>query len=156
MFYDIPPIFLLFWTDIIACGPRYYENKCLSLCKQKSFTTLLSKTMDSTFTSNKHRLFAYCITDGLLDEMRPEQQASIIHIIESLLSEGENAINESLLSGGDASACSKKKNNYFFFETVRPNNSLVVMKARNNKELKETTELNKLNEPNDYMNPKSY
>ena len=27
------------------------------------------------------------------------------------------------------------------------------MKARNNKELKETTELNKLNEPNDYMNP---
>ena len=57
--------------------------------------------MDSTFTSNKHRLFAYCITDGLLDEMRPEQQASIIHIIESLLSEGENAINESLLSGGE-------------------------------------------------------
>ena len=64
--------------------------------------------MDSTFTSNKHRLFAYCITDGLLDEMRPEQQASIIHIIESLLSE-EDAISESLLSGEDASACSKKK-----------------------------------------------
>ena len=67
--------------------------------KQKSFTTLQSKTMDSTFTSNKHRLFAYCITDGLLDEMRPEQQASIIHIIESLLSEGKDANSERLLSG---------------------------------------------------------
>ena len=71
--------------------------------------------MDSTFTSDKYRLFANCITDGLLDEMCPEQQASIISVIESLLSEGENAISESLLSGEDASACSKKKNNYFFF-----------------------------------------
>ena len=63
---------------------------------------MLSKRMDSTFTSNKHRLFAYCITDGLLDEMRPEQQASIIHIIESLLSEGEEDANsERLLSGGE-------------------------------------------------------
>ena len=80
--------------------------------------------MDSTFTSDKHRLFAYCVTDGLLNEMRPEQQASIISVIESLLSgvedaisesllsEWENAISESLLSGVDASACSKKK---FFF-----------------------------------------
>ena len=84
-------------------SPRQLQNNYLSLCKQKSFTTLQSKTMDSTFTSNKHRLFAYCITDGLLDEMRPEQQASIIHIIESLLSEGENAIDESLLSGENAS-----------------------------------------------------
>ena len=70
--------------------------------------------MDSTFISDKHRLFAYCITDGLLDEMRPEQRTSIISVIESLLSEGENAISESLLSEGDASACSKK-NNYFFY-----------------------------------------
>ena len=90
-----------------------YKNKCLSLCKQKSFTTLLSKMMDSTFTSDKHRLFAYCITDGLFDEMCPEQRASIISVIESMLSEGEDAISESLLSGEDASACSKK-NNYFF------------------------------------------
>ena len=81
----------------------YYKNKCLSLCKQKSFTTLLSKTMDSTFTSNKHRLFAYCITDGLFDEMCPEQRASTISVIESLLSEGEDAIRESLLSGENAS-----------------------------------------------------
>ena len=71
--------------------------------------------MDSTPISGKQHLFAYCITDGVLDEISPEQRTSIIHIIESLLSEGENAISESLLSGGDASACSKKKNNYFFF-----------------------------------------
>ena len=63
--------------------------------------------------STPHHLFAYCITDGILDEMSPEQRTSIIHIIGSLLSEGEDAISESLLSGEDASACSKK-NNYFF------------------------------------------
>ena len=57
--------------------------------------------MDSTFTSDKHRLFAYCVTDGLLNEMRPEQQASIISVIESLLSGGEDAIIESLLSEGE-------------------------------------------------------
>ena len=79
----------------------YYKNKCLSLCKQKRFTTLLSKTMDSTFTSDKHRLFANCITDGVLDEMTEEQKASIISVIESLLSGGEDAISESLLSGGE-------------------------------------------------------
>ena len=90
-----------------------YKNKCLSLCKQKSFTTLLSKAMDSTFISTPHHLFAYCITDGLLDEMSPEQQASIISVVESLLSEGEdanserllsreNSISERLLSGEDA------------------------------------------------------
>ena len=39
---------------------------------------------------------------------------------------------------------------------MRTNQSLVVMKARNNKELKETTKLNELNEPNDYMTLKSY
>ena len=90
---------------------RYFSYLCTY---KESFTTLLLKTMDSTFTSDKYRLFANCITDGLLDEMCPEQQASIISVIESLLSEGENAISESLLSGEDASACSKK-NNYFFF-----------------------------------------
>ena len=68
----------------------------------KEFYDITNKTMDSTFTYDKHRLFAYCITDGLLDEMRPEQQASIIHIIESLLSEGEEDANsERLLSGGE-------------------------------------------------------
>ena len=70
--------------------------------------------MDSTFISGKRHLFAYCITDGVLDEISPEQRTSIIRIIESLLSEGEDAIIESLLSGGDASACSKKKKLFFF------------------------------------------
>ena len=70
--------------------------------------------MDSTHISGKQLLFAYCITDGVLDEMSEEQQSSIISIIESLLSEGEDANSERLLSGEDASACSKK-NNYFFF-----------------------------------------
>ncbi len=86
--------------------------------------------MDSTFISDKHFLFAYCITDGVLDEISPEQRTSIIRIIESLLSEEEDAISESLLSGGDASACSKK-NNYFL--PVRPNNSLLDMTPRTNR-----------------------
>ena len=55
--------------------------------------------MDSTLISTPHHLFAYCITDGILDEMSPEQRASIIGIIESLLSEGEDANSERLLSG---------------------------------------------------------
>ena len=87
--------------------------------------------MDSTLISGKQHLFAYCITDGVLDEISPEQRTSIIHIIESLLSEGEDAIIESLLSGGDASACSKK--NIYFFLPVRPNKSLFDMTARTNR-----------------------
>ena len=83
--------------------------------------------MDSTLISDPHHLFAYSITDGLLDEMRPEQRASIISVIECLLSEGEYTISESLLSGEDASACSKKNN---FFLPVRPNNSLLNMTSR--------------------------
>jgi hypothetical protein len=56
--------------------------------------------MDSTLISTPHHLFAYCITDGVLDEMTEEQKASIISIIESLLSEGEEDANsERLLSG---------------------------------------------------------
>ena len=69
--------------------------------------------MDSTLISTPHYLFAYCITDGILDEMSPEQRTSIIHIIESMLSEreytiiesmpseGEDANSERLLSGGE-------------------------------------------------------
>ena len=75
--------------------------------------------MDSTHISGKQHLFAFCITDGLLDEISPEQRASIIGVIESLLSEGEDAISESLLSGEDASAYSKK--NFFF---TRENKSI--------------------------------
>ena len=65
--------------------------------------------MDITHISGKQLLFAYGITDGVLDEMTEEQKASIISIIVSLLSEGEDAISESLLSGEDASACLRKK-----------------------------------------------
>ena len=80
------------------------------LCTYKErFTTLLSKPMDITHISGKQLLFAYGITDGVLDEMSEEQQSSIISIIVSLLSEGEDAISESLLSGEDASACLRKK-----------------------------------------------
>ena len=56
--------------------------------------------MDSTHRFGEHSLFAYGITDGVLDEMTEEQRASIISIIESLLSEGEEDANsERLLSG---------------------------------------------------------
>ena len=57
--------------------------------------------MDSTHISGKQLLFAYGITDGVLDEMSPEQRTSIIRIIESMLSEREYTISESLLSEGE-------------------------------------------------------
>ena len=68
--------------------------------KKSVFYDITIKTMDSTLISTPHHLFAYCITDGVLDEMTEEQKASIISIIESLLSEGEEDANsERLLSG---------------------------------------------------------
>ena len=108
---------------------KYFSYICTY---KEKFATLLSKPMDSTHISGRQLLFAYCITDGVLDEMTEEQQSSIISIIKSLLSEGEDAISESLLSGEDASACSKKKNNYFFLPE-RPNNSLLDMTPRNDR-----------------------
>ena len=91
---------------------------------------MLSETMDSTLISDPHHLFAYCITDGVLDEMTEEQQSSIISIIENLLSEGEEDANsERLLSGEDASAYSKK----IFFLPERTNQSLLDMTARNDR-----------------------
>ena len=78
-----------------------YEIFCLSLHKKSVFYDITIKTMDSTLISTPHHLFAYCITDGILDEMSPEQRTSIIHIIESMLSEGEDANSERLLSGGE-------------------------------------------------------
>ena len=62
---------------------------------------MLSETMDSTHIFGEHSLFAYGITDGVLDEMTEEQRTYIIGIIESLLSEREYTIIESLLSEGD-------------------------------------------------------
>ena len=55
--------------------------------------------MDGTHIFGEHSLFAYGITDGVLDEMTEEQKASIISITERLLSEREYTISESLLSG---------------------------------------------------------
>ena len=57
--------------------------------------------MDSTHIFGEHSLFAYGITDGVLDEMTEEQRTSIIGIIESLLSDGEYANSGRLLSGGE-------------------------------------------------------
>ena len=78
---------------------RFFTYLCIT---KERFATLLSETMDSTHISGKQLLFAYCITDGVLDEMTEEQQSSIISIIESLLSEGEDANSECLLSRVDA------------------------------------------------------
>ena len=45
----------------------------------------------------------------------------------------KNAISERLLSGEDASACSKKKKIIIFFLPERPSNSLLDMTARNDR-----------------------
>ena len=57
--------------------------------------------MDSTLISGKQYLFAYCITDGALDDDMTEEQrtALILDITE---------IKEEMLR------CAQKKNNYFF------------------------------------------
>ena len=75
--------------------------------------------MDSTLISGKQYLFAYCITDGALDDDMSEERrtALILDITE---------IKEEMLR------CAQKKNNYFFF-FVRPNNSLLDMTPRTNR-----------------------
>ena len=88
-------------ANLTTCWPMHYKNKCLSLHKKSVFYDITIKTMDSTLISTPHYLFAYCFTDGILDEMSPEQRTSIIHIIESMLSEGEDVNSERLLSGGE-------------------------------------------------------
>ena len=42
------------------------------------FHNLTTKTMDKTLISGKDLLFAYCVTDGMLDDMSEEQQTLII------------------------------------------------------------------------------
>ena len=39
---------------------------------------LTTKTMDSIIISGKRYLFAYCITDGALDDMTEERGAALI------------------------------------------------------------------------------
>lgn len=57
-----------------------YNNNYLSLHKKKCLTIQLSKTMDITLISGKQYLFAYCITDGILDDMSEEERTA--HILE--------------------------------------------------------------------------
>ena len=68
--------------------------------------------MDSTFISGKRYLFAYCITDGALDDDMTEEQrtALILDITE---------IKEEMLR-----CVPKKKKILFFFLPVRPDKSL--------------------------------
>ena len=76
--------------------------------------------MDSTFISGKRHLFAYCITDGALDDMdmsEEQRTALILDITE---------IKEEMLR------CAQKKN-IIFFLPVRPNKSLFDMTARTNR-----------------------
>ena len=42
------------------------------------FNNLTTKTMDKTLISGKDLLFAYCVADGMLDDMCDEQRTSII------------------------------------------------------------------------------
>ena len=58
--------------------------------------------MDNTLISGKRHLFAYCITDGALDDMSEEQRTALILDI--------TEIKEEMLR-----CVPKKKNNYFFF-----------------------------------------
>ena len=50
--------------------------------------------MDSNPISDKRYLFAYCITDGALDELPEEQRTAIIRVIESFLKEHKPADSE--------------------------------------------------------------
>ena len=50
--------------------------------------------MDSTIISGKRHLFAYCITDGALDDMTEEQRTAIIRAIECILKEHKPADSE--------------------------------------------------------------
>ena len=74
--------------------------------------------MNSPLIPDKQYLFAYCITDGALDDMTEAQRASLLLTI--------TAIKEEMLRRV------QKKNNYFFLP-VRPNNSLVELTARTNR-----------------------
>ena len=48
---------------------------------------ITNKTMDSTIISGKRHLFAYCITDGALDDMSEEQRTSLILTITEIKEE---------------------------------------------------------------------
>lgn len=58
--------------------------------------------MDSTTISDKRYLFAYCITDGALDDMGEEQRASLLLTI--------TEIKESMLKDNPPRATKKYQN----------------------------------------------
>ena len=76
--------------------------------------------MDSTLISGKQYLFAYCITDGALDDDMSEERrtALILDITE---------IKEEMLR------CVQKKKIIIFFLPVRPSKSLLDMTPRTNR-----------------------
>jgi hypothetical protein len=71
--------------------------------------------MDSPLIPDKQYLFAYCITDGALDDMSEEQRTSLLLTI--------TEIKEEIL---------RRVQKKIFFP-VRPNNSLVELTARTNR-----------------------
>ena len=71
--------------------------------------------MDSPLIPDKQYLFAYCITDGALDDMSEEQRTSLLLTI--------TEIKEEMLL-----RVQKKK-----FFSVRPNNSLFELTPRTNR-----------------------
>ena len=83
---DIHLTFLLFWTNLTACGPESYKIIILSLQKKPNY-----KKMDSNLISDKRHLFALSIVDDALDdwseERRTEMIISITEIKESMLKE---------------------------------------------------------------------
>lgn len=71
--------------------------------------------MDSPLIPDKQYLFAYCITDGALDDMSEEQRTSLFLTITEIKEEMLRRV---------------QKKNFF---PVRPNNSLVELTARTNR-----------------------
>ena len=70
--------------------------------------------MDSTPISDKQYLFAYCVTDGALDDMSEEQRTSLLLTITEIKEEMLLRVQKKIFS-------------------VRPNNSLAELTARTNR-----------------------
>lgn len=67
--------------------------------------------MDSTPISDKQYLFAYCVTDGALDDMSEEQRTSLLLTITEIKKEMLRRVQKKIFS-------------------VSPNNSLVELTPR--------------------------
>ena len=71
--------------------------------------------MDSPLIPDKQYLFAYCITDGALDDMSEEQRTSLFLTITEIKEEMLRRVQKKI------------------FFPVRPNNSLAELTARTNR-----------------------